>query len=88
MRQRECARLHQAEAVHIGFKRSFQEGAENKAIHLIEDDFLVLEYWRPAKAFDVKTTRALKFLDAKRDDGDLLFHNQDPIFSNTPLHRS
>ncbi len=56
MCKRKCAELLEAFAVHIGFERSFQEGSENETVHLIEDDFFILENRCPAETLRVKTT--------------------------------
>src|SRR3546814_993386 len=54
--QRKGARRSKPGAVHIFFKRRLLERAKYEAVHLIEDDFIILEDRRPAKALNKKTT--------------------------------
>src|SRR5690606_13745282 len=74
MRQGKRASGGKSIAVHVRFEGALQEGAEDKAVHLIKDDLLVLEDRRPAESRSVEAARTYEICDAERDDGNLLLH--------------
>ncbi len=56
---RGCARAQSlpvgaAGALHILFQGGLKKSPEHEAVHLIEDDFLILEHRLPAESFDIK----------------------------------
>ncbi len=60
------------------------EGAEHEAVHLVEDDLLILEHRRPAEALDIEAARAREIGDAEGDDGNLLLHVTHPSLADAP----
>src|SRR5205823_3165841 len=62
--------------------------AENKAIHLVEDDLRTFKDRRPAKAVDMELTRPRQGRDPEYDYGYLLVHGfPSPIMSYRNLRR-
>ena len=80
--QREGARSCQSGPPYVGLQGTLQPGAEHEAVHLVEDDLLVLEDRLPAEAFGVEPARSGQVRDAESDDGNLLLHGSRPF-----LHR-
>src|SRR5690554_3846387 len=50
----ESTGARKAPAVHVGLERVLQESPEEEAVHLVEDDLLVLEDRPPAEALLIK----------------------------------
>src|SRR4030095_13290156 len=63
----------------VGRKRLLQPGAEDEAIHLIEDDLFVFKDRPPTEAVDIKALRSGKVSDTERHCGNLVLHRSYPI---------
>ena len=87
VRQRKGARRGKTGSVHIFFKRRLLERAKHEAVHLIEDDFLILEDRRPAKAPNIKPTGPREIANAKCNDRNLVLHIQSLSLAAAPLRQ-
>src|SRR5437762_3142922 len=74
VRQGEHAGIFRSFSPQVGLQRLRQPGAEDKAVHLVEDDFRVFEDGRPAEALDIEPTRPRQCRNPECDYGYLLLH--------------
>src|SRR5262245_1076733 len=71
--------------LHVILEPRAEPGAEDEAVHLVEDDLCVLEHRRPAEAVAVEPLRPGEVGDAEGDDGELLLHGPRPLFTDAAL---